>query len=126
MIKPLVKLSLVAVTLICSNLAVQAQQGVVTIEQNKDIDKLLEYKKDLRTVNAFIIQVYNGPRGGAESAKSQVSSLFPDWSNTIEYEQPNYKIWVGKFRTRLEADRALMKVKKSFNNAFILQPRTNK
>ncbi|OBX21722.1 sporulation related protein [Gelidibacter algens] len=126
MIKPLVKLSLIALTLTCSNLAVQAQQGVVTIEQNKDIDKLLEYKKDLRTVNAFIIQVYNGPRGGAESAKSQVSSLFPDWSNTIEYEQPNYKIWVGKFRTRLEADRALMKVKKSFNNAFILQPRTNK
>lgn len=126
MIKPVVKLSLIAFTFLCTTLIANAQQGIVSVEQHKDIDKLLEFKKDLRTVNAFIIQVYNGPRGGAESAKSQVGSLFPDWSNSIEYEQPNYKIWVGNFRTRLEADRALMKVKKSFNNAFILQPRTNK
>ncbi|MBJ7882197.1 SPOR domain-containing protein [Gelidibacter salicanalis] len=126
MIKPIVKTALIALTFVATSLTAHAQKGVVSIDQNKDIDKLLEFKKDLRSVNAFKIQVYNGSRGGAESAKSQVGNLYPDWSNSIEYEQPNYKIWVGNFRTRLEADRALMTVKKDYNNAFILLPKNNK
>ncbi|WP_051209850.1 SPOR domain-containing protein [Gelidibacter mesophilus] len=126
MIKPIVRISLIMFTFLFSTIALQAQQGNVEIDQNKDIDRLLEFKKDLSTLNAFIIQVYNGPRSGAESTKSDVATLYPDWSNSIQYEQPNYKIWVGNFRTRLEADRALMEVKKSYANAFILQPKKNK
>ena len=126
MVKLFIRLSFITVVFFSAPLALHAQQGVVTIEQDKDIDKLLEFKKDLRTLNTFIIQIYNGPRGGAESTKSQVATLYPDWSNSIEYEQPNYKIWLGNFRTRLEADRALMTVKKSYANAFILQPKKNK
>lgn len=121
-----VKLILLSLPYILAFSALQAQEGVVHIDQKKDIDKLLEYKKDLSTLNAFIIQVYNGPRSGAEAAKKEVATLYPDWSNSIEYEQPNYKIWVGNFRTRLEADRALLAVKKDYNNAFILRPKKNK
>lgn len=130
MIKPVAKLSFIALLFLSSSLTIQAQQGVVSVDQAKDIDKLLEFKKDLSTVNAFTIQIYSGSSSGArseaQSTKNQVTSLFPDWSNSIEYEQPNYKIRVGNFRTRLEADRALMSVKKSYNNAFILQPKKNK
>lgn len=125
MIKPIVKLSLIALAVFATSLTVHAQKGVVSVDQNKDIDKLLEYKKDLRSVNTFKIQVYNGSRNGAEAAKNKVSGLYSNWSNSIEYEQPNYKIWVGNFRTRLEADRALMTVKKDYSNAFILLPKTN-
>lgn len=127
MIKPIIKLSFVAFAFFSTTLAVQAQEGTVTIDQNKDIDKLLEFKKDLRsTVDTFVIQVYNGSRGGAQSAKGQAATLFPDWSNSIEYEAPNYKIWVGNFRSRLEADRALMTVKKSYPDALVLLPKKNR
>lgn len=129
MLKPLVKSSFIALLFFSTSLTIQAQEGVVSVDQDKDIVKLLEFKKDLSTVNAFTIQIYSGSSGAARSeaqtTKSQVTSLFPDWSNTIEYEQPNYKIRVGNFRTRLEADRALMTVKKSYANAFILQPKKN-
>ena len=129
MIKSIAKLSFIALLFFSTSLSLHAQQGVVTIDQNKDIDKLLEFKKDLRTVNAFTIQVYSGSSGSARSeaqkTKNEVATLFPDWSSAIEYEQPNYKIRVGTFRTRLEADRALMTVKKSYSNAFILQPKKN-
>src|SRR5690606_28226176 len=109
MINPVLKLSIIVLMFFSATLVVNAQEGVVSIDQNKDIDQLLEYKKDLRnTVDAFVIQVYNGSRGGAQSAKNDVTTLFPDWSNSIEYESPNYKIWLGQFRTRLKADRALM------------------
>lgn len=127
--KSIAKLSFIALLSFSAPLALQAQQGTVTVDQNKDIVKLLEFKKDLSTVNAFTIQIYSGSSGAArreaQTTKTQVTSLFPDWSNSIEYEQPNYKIRVGNFRTRLEADRALMTVKKSYANAFILQPKKN-
>lgn len=121
-----VKFLVLSITFMLISGMLRAQEGVVHIDQKSDIDKLLEFKKDLSTLNAFIIQVYNGPRSGAEAAKSQVATLYPDWSNSIQYEQPNYKIWVGNFRTRLEADRALMTVKKDYVNAFILQPKSKK
>ncbi|MGC1630807.1 MAG: SPOR domain-containing protein [Gelidibacter sp.] len=130
MIKPLVKLSFLAVLFFSTSLTLNAQQGVVSIEQDKEIDQLLEYKKDLRTVNAFIIQIFSNSgtsaRSEAQSTRSKATTLFPNWSSSLEYEQPNYKIWVGNFRTRLEADRALMEVKKTYAHAFILSPRNNK
>lgn len=125
--KPILKLSIIAVAFLSVTIAAHSQEGIVSVDQNKDIDKLLEFKKDLRsTVDAFVIQIYNGSRGGAQSARSEVATLFPDWSNSIEYESPNYKIWLGNFRTRLEADRALMKVKKTYPDALVLRPKKNR
>ena len=129
MVKTISKLALITLFYFSASVTIQAQEGVVSIDQNRDIDKLLEFKKDLSTVNAFMIQIYSGSSGSARSeaqkTKAQVTTLFPEWSNSIEYEQPNYKIRVGNFRTRLEADRALIDVKKSYANAFILQPKKN-
>lgn len=130
MIKPIAKLSFITLLFFSTSLALHAQQGLVTVDQDKEIDKLLEYKKDLRTVNAYIIQIFSNSsaaaRSEAQSTRSKATALYPDWSNSIEYEQPNYKIWVGNFRTRLEADRALIEVKKTYAHAFILSPRNNK
>lgn len=127
MMKPILRLSFISLAFFTVIISSNAQEGVVTIDQPKDIDKLLEFKKDSRsTIDAFVIQVYNGSRGGAQSAKSDVGNLFPDWANSIEYESPNYKIWLGNFRTRLEADRALMKVKKNYPDALVLKPKKNR
>lgn len=120
------KKSVLALAILATSFSGFSQEGTVSVDQPAKISKLLEYKKDLSTVDAYIIQVYNGPRKGAEKTKSDVAGQFPEWSNSIEYEQPNYKIWVGNFRTRLEADRALIIVKKNYNNAFILRPRKSK
>lgn len=97
-----------------------AQTGEVTIDANKDIDKLLEFKKDIKTIDLYKIRIYSGDRNGAENTKSQSNSLYGDWPSIMEYETPNYKIYVGNFLTRLEADRALMKVKKNYPSALIL------
>ncbi len=100
-----------------------AQEGKVNIDQDKDITKLLEFKKDLNTVDLYKIQVYQGNRSGAEEAKSKFASLYDEWPISMEYETPNYKIWVGNFRSRLEADKALIKIKSNYVNAFIFKPK---
>jgi len=117
------KLSIICLILLGFALQVNAQEGKVNVDQDKDISKLLEFKKDLSTADLYKIQVYQGNRTGAETAKSQFATLYDEWPISMEYETPNYKIWVGNFRSRLEADKALIKIKKNYYNAFIFKPK---
>ncbi|NNK88779.1 MAG: SPOR domain-containing protein [Flavobacteriaceae bacterium] len=103
---------------------INAQQAVVEVNQDDQIDELLELKKDInRRSKNFKIQIYNGSRSGAENTRMKFRQSYSEWPVSMEYETPNYKIWVGNFRTRLEADRALIRIKKKFGNAFIFKPK---
>ncbi len=103
----------------------RAQEGTVEVNQDRQIDALIELKKDLnRREDNFKIQIYNGSRSGAENARRQFEASFYGYSVRMEYETPNYKIWIGNFKTRLEADRALIKIKQKFASAFIFKPKT--
>ena len=104
-----------------------AQKGEATVNQDKQIDALLRLKKDInKTESNYKIQIFNGNRSGAEKARSEFRNSFSDWSTSMRYETPNYKIWIGSFKTRLEADRALVTVKKKFGNAFVFKPKKEK
>jgi hypothetical protein len=106
---------------------VSAQTGVVTVNQDPQIDALIELKKDVNKKSKnFKIQIYNGNRAGAENARRTFRTYYSDWSTSLVYETPNYKIWIGNFKTRLEADRALLRIKKKFTNAFIFKPKKEK
>ncbi|WP_067145070.1 SPOR domain-containing protein [Pseudotamlana agarivorans] len=118
-------LTFVAVCLLFTTTYTQAQEGQVSINQDKNIEKLLELKKNMNDDDAdrYKIQIYNGNRQDAYAAQKKFSSTFSDWRPSIHFEQPNFKIWVGNFRTRLEADRALKRIKKEFSSAFIFKPK---
>lgn len=108
-----------------------AQQGTITINQDKNIAALLEIKKEINKNDSYSdrykIQIYSGQdRQRAESTQREFSSYYGDWTPSIQYETPNFKIWAGNFRTRLEADRALKRIKKDFPNAFIFKPKRHK
>lgn len=104
-----------------------AQQGNVTINQDQKITQLLNLKKEMNSKEThYKIQIYNGNRADAYKAQTEFKSSFTDWKSEIKYESPNFKIWIGNFRTRLEADRALKKIKKEFNSAFIFKPKKEK
>ena len=104
-----------------------AQEGEVTVNQDRQIDALLKLKAEInRTESKYKIQIYNGNRTDAEKARSEFRRSFTDWSTSMEYETPNYKIWIGNFKSRLEADRALLRVKNKFGNAFIFTPKKEK
>lgn len=109
--------------LMVMSVSMHAQEGTVTVNQSPEIDKLLDLKKDISIeAERFKIQIYSGSRSAAEAAKANFDVAYPQYSSSLEYETPNYKIWVGNFRSRLEADRALIKVKRKFTSAFIFKP----
>lgn len=106
---------------------IQAQNATVVVNQDRQIDRLLSLKKEInKTELNYKIQIYNGDRSGAEETKLKFKKSFTDWSILMKFETPNYKIWVGNFKTRLEADLALLKVKRKFGSAFIFRPKTEK
>ncbi|SHI77309.1 SPOR domain-containing protein [Algibacter luteus] len=104
-----------------------SQQGNVVVNQDQKINVLLNLKKEMNKNESdserYKIQVYSGNRSGAYDAQKEFSSAFGDWYASIQYETPNFKIWAGNFRTRLEADRALKRIKRKFPNAFIFKPK---
>ena len=102
-----------------------SQEGNVTISQDENITVVMNMKENMDYEDAarYKIQIYNGNRQDAYKAQNEFKSVFSDWNPSINFEQPNFKIWVGNFRTRLEADRALKKIKKEFPSAFIFKPK---
>lgn len=102
-----------------------AQEGTITINQDARIDQLIKLKKEINSTNEkdfFKIQIYNGNLEGAKTSSSKFKLYFPGWECDVFFETPNYKVRVGKFRTRLEADKKLTEVKKRYPSAFILTP----
>ncbi len=104
-----------------------AQEGEVTITQDERIEQLMEIKKTMNKNDdgekRYRIQIYNGTLSGARNVIAGFKTGFSDWPCDILFETPNYKVLVGKYRTRLEADRYLVKIKERYPNAFIPKPR---
>jgi hypothetical protein len=121
------KIQCISLGLLLSSSFVWAQQGTVVVNANPEISTLIALKKVINNEDVdsdrYKIQIYSGSRQRAESMENSFDSSFNSWSSKLVYETPNYKIWVGNFRTRLEADKALMRIKKKFTSAFIFKPK---
>ena len=101
-----------------------AQDGKVSINVDKNVSRLMAIKKEIQKAQSSIkIQIYSGSRRNAEAKLMQFNLDFPEISTVMVYETPNYKIWSGDFRTQLEADRALIKVRKTYKEAFSFRPK---
>jgi hypothetical protein len=70
----------------------------------------------------FTIQLFYGDRDKAITTKENYDNLDLPWKAELKWESPYHKIWVGTYRSRLEADRALLKIKEEYKDAFILKP----
>lgn len=107
-----------------------AQSGTVTVHQDERIADLMALKTTLQKNNkltdGYTLQLYYGNLNKANTTLKEYRNKYTTWPASIEYETPNYKVWVGNFHSRLEADRALMEVQNNFPSAFILKPGKNK
>lgn len=107
-----------------------AQNASLTVNTDPKITQLLELKKDLEKENklsdGYTIQLYYGELDKANQILRKYRGSYGNWPASIEYETPNYKVWAGNFASRIEAERALIEIQKSFSSAFILKPERRK
>lgn len=103
-----------------------AQQGEVVINQDSRITELLTLQTELINDNKlsdrYKIQLYSGSLATASATLKRFRNKIGTWKSDIKHETPNYKVWIGNFRNRLEADRALLEIKRDFPSAFIFKP----
>jgi len=107
-----------------------AQNAQVTLKEDPKMSQLLSLKKEMEKDNKFAdgytIQLYYGEKNRANAIIRKYRNTYTAWSAAIKYETPNYKVWVGNYNSRLEANRALLEIKKTFSDAFMLPKRKSK
>jgi hypothetical protein len=103
-----------------------AQDRNITVNQDPKFEQLLNEKRKTNVSNAindqYKIQIYSGESEKARNTLNQFRSQFQDIEGTIVFFTPNYKVWVGNFKTRIEAERNLLEIKKSFSNVHLIKP----
>lgn len=107
-----------------------AQNGQVTIVEDSKIPQLLALKSQMtrnnKLADRYKIQIMGfGNLNDANDIIDTYKKEFDKWPANVAYQSPNYKVWVGHFSSRLEADRALLEVKTEFPNAFVFKPKEN-
>jgi len=112
-----------------SNFA-QQKEGELNIETSAGIDKVIaekkQYNRSLKTIKGFKIQLFYGNEKESYKIKNEFKQIFPDIRTTVIFSSPQWKVQVGNFKTRLEADRTLVDIKKKYPSAIILATEINK
>lgn len=91
---------------------------------NMLLDSIKTLKSNINYVEGLTIQVYTGiNREKANEAKAKVYTTLPDSRPVITYDQPNFKVKVGEYYTRREAQDTFARLKRVFPAAIILPER---
>ncbi|KUF41936.1 SPOR domain-containing protein [Myroides marinus] len=109
-----------------TNNLIIAQSSKTTLNEPSAVKELLNKKKNNNTSTAvndkFKIQIFYGKSPEAKSALSTFRRMYPDVNATIVYTNPSYKVMVGNYKTRLDAERNLKLIQKDFEHALLIRP----
>lgn len=89
---------------------------------NELVNELISKKKNFNKEfgYGFRIQLYNGFEVEAKKTRAKFRLDFPDTKTYLIYRQPEWKIQVGLYKTKLEADRALLEIKRKYGGAIVV------
>ena len=97
------------------NMNAQEEQKI-----NDVLKQRIEYNKENRDTKGYKIQLYNGNETKAYQIKGNFQVAYGIIA-VLSYESPEWKVRVGNYKTRLEADRALLKIKEKFTGAIVFE-----
>lgn len=97
-----------------------------TINSKVDLilDSIDRFNLMRRYVDGFTIQIYSGQKkDDAMAAKTKMQEELPTLNANLQYLQPKFKVTVGKYFTRLEAQKDLLTLRRKFPNAILVPER---
>ena len=107
-----------------------AQETSIKVEKDSII--LTDSEKHTALLEAFIsyqkgrgdyrIQIYSGPLDKTEELLKNLDESFSKWPRSIDFESPSFRLRIGTFKTRLEAEKNLIAVRKRYPAAVLLKP----
>jgi hypothetical protein len=102
------------------------QERKSNLIQDPKIDQLLKEKRKINiglvSNDTYKIQIFYGNSDDSKKKLQEFKREFIDFDGTIVYTNPNYKVWVGNFETRIEVEKAILEIKKKYPTALIIKP----
>ena len=125
--KYLLTISFLVITVFCYS----QSDGYVIIDQDQRIEQLVQKQKEIHsadnTIDGFRIQIFmesgNDAVDHANQVKSEFETNYPDVTIYLVFGQPYYRLRVGDFRTRLEAEKFFQVLSKDYKKAFVTSDR---
>ncbi|MDD4142403.1 MAG: SPOR domain-containing protein [Bacteroidales bacterium] len=104
-------------------------KGTLNIHATPLLYELIEKKRLYDSFNAgyqgYRVQIFfesgNESKQNAYKAADKFMQLFPGIPAFISFKEPNYRIRVGNFREKLDADRLLSEVMRDFSSSFVIK-----
>ena len=101
------------------------QKGEVNIEMNQDIERLvnlrIETNREAYKREYFIIQLGFGTLKSMRQLETEFLQSFPYINSEIQFETPNYKLQIGRNKSRIRVEKLLREIKLEFPTAFVIQ-----
>lgn len=102
-------------------------KGTLRVNQDNRIERLMRKQREVyaanNTMNGFRVQIFmeigNEAVDHANVVKKDFEEQYPDLPIYLSYEQPYYRLRVGDFRNRVEAEKYLRILKPQFGVAFV-------
>lgn len=124
-----------AFIVLCLTLSLKAQKvdsGLVTVHTDPRLALLVKKQVQIneettrnsrRVMPGFRIQILNSTdRSSALDAKTKVYKLYPELKAYLQYQSPYFRLKVGNFKTRQDAEEYLTNLARDFaNNVFIVR-----
>lgn len=115
---------------ICGNLYDTTSPGKITYYTSLSLDtlveKTLETNKKENTYSGYRIQIYSSPsRKKANKIKAKFLKEYPDIRAYLIYKQPYFKVRIGDFRNRIEAQKLYYDLVDKFSSVLLVPDKIN-
>ena len=122
-----VKLEILVLLLCFTNPIISLAQSQINAPiQDPKIERLLAEKRKINSsitiTDKYKIQLFSGDNELAKKTLVDFRKEIKNLDATIVFRTPSYKVWIGNFKSRIEAEKALFDLKKKYPNAFIIKP----
>jgi hypothetical protein len=107
-----------------------ASAQYVQVLGNTDLDTLvqrnIESNQITNGIQGYRVQIFFGSdRKAANDARTQFLQLYPNTEAYLLYQQPNFKVRVGDFRTQQEAQALFKELLRHFERVFLVPDKIN-
>jgi hypothetical protein len=93
------------------------------------VSKHIQVNQAINTMDGFRIQIFSesgtNSKTKAQAVQDEFRARFSGVGGYLTFKSPNYKVRIGDFRTRLDAQRFLMELTADYPNAFIVEDQIN-
>lgn len=105
--------------------AVEGELNIIQDERvNELIEKHIQANSAFNGLTGYRIQIFfdsgSNARNKANNERRRFMALFSHTKAYITFDAPNFKVRVGDFRTRLEAEKMLLEIQKHFEMAYVV------